>query len=147
MAAILVFQNNETVAMLAVPNKSCGNWTLFLCRWCASRDSTNQNALFVEWFSRWGRAVFRGVYGEIFDLFQACVGNFHTRLYRRGKLLEHFTLMVVKLLLNILLSWAFVTSLNCSVICTPPWWFESCFCRPSWIHCWLLLSTYLNLHV
>ena len=44
----------------------------------ASRDSTNQNALFVEWFSCLGRAVFRGVTGEIFALFQACVGNFHT---------------------------------------------------------------------
>ena len=38
--------------------------------------------------------------------------------------------MVVTLLLNILLSWAFVASLNCSVMCTPPWWFECCFCRP-----------------
>ena len=47
-------------------------------RRCASRDSTNQNALFVEWFSRLGRAFFRGVYGEIFALFQACVRNFHT---------------------------------------------------------------------
>ena len=45
-------------------------------RW-ASRDSTNQNALFVEWFSRLGRAVFRGVYVEIFALFQASVGNFY----------------------------------------------------------------------
>ena len=106
---------------------------------CVTRFDQSQ-ALFVEWFSRWGRAVFKGVYGEIFDLFQAWIGNFHTRLYRRGKLLEHFTLMVVKLLLNILLSLAFVTSLNCSVMCTPPWWFESCFCRPSWIHCWLLLA-------
>ena len=48
--------------------------------------------------------------------------------------------MVVTLLLNILLSWAFVTSLNCSVMCRPPWWFECCFCRSSWIHCWLLLA-------
>ena len=48
-------------------------------RWlCGSRDSTNQNALFVEWFSRLRRVVFRGVYGEIFALFQACVGNFYT---------------------------------------------------------------------
>ena len=50
----------------------------FPARRRASRDSTNQNALFVEWFSRLGRAVLRGVYGEIFALFQACVGNFHT---------------------------------------------------------------------
>ena len=45
-------------------------------RRCASRDSTNQNALFVEWFSPPERAIFRGVYGEIFALFQAFVGNF-----------------------------------------------------------------------
>ena len=43
---------------------------------CASRDSTNQNASFVEWFSRSERAVFRGIRCEIFALFQACVGNF-----------------------------------------------------------------------
>ena len=54
------------------------NVTIQAVRRCASRDSTNQNALFVEWFSRLGRAVLRGVYGEIFALFQACVGNFHT---------------------------------------------------------------------
>ena len=36
------------------------------------------NALFVEWFSRLERAVFRGVHDEIFALFQACVGNFDT---------------------------------------------------------------------
>ena len=34
----------------------------------------------VEWFSRLERAVFRGVYGEIFAFFQACVGNFDTIL-------------------------------------------------------------------
>ena len=61
-------------------------------------------------------------------------------LYRRGKLLEHFILIEVVLLLNILLSWAFVTSLNCSVMCKPPWWFECYFRRSSWIHCWLLLA-------
>ena len=47
-------------------------------RRCASRDSTNQNASFVEWFSRLERAVFRGICGEIFALFQVCVGNFDT---------------------------------------------------------------------
>ena len=51
---------------------------LSLVRRCASRDSTNQNASFVEWFSRSERAVFRGICGEIFALFQACVGNFDT---------------------------------------------------------------------
>ena len=44
----------------------------------ASRDSTNQNASFVEWFSRLERTFFRGICGEIFALFQACVGNFDT---------------------------------------------------------------------
>ena len=44
----------------------------------ASRHSTNQNALFVEWFSRLETAFFRGEYGESFALFQVCVGNFDT---------------------------------------------------------------------
>ena len=65
-------------------------------------------------------------------------------LYRRGKLLEHFILIAVALLLNILLFWAFVTRLNCSVMCRPPWWFECCFCRSSWIYCWLLLAVLSN---
>ena len=47
-------------------------------RRCASRDSTNQNASFVDLFSRLERAVFRGICGEIFALFQVCVGNFGT---------------------------------------------------------------------
>ena len=51
--------------------------TVFTRR-CASRDSTNQNASFVEWFSRLERAVLRGICGEIFALFQVCVGNFDT---------------------------------------------------------------------
>ena len=57
---------------------------------------------------------------------------------------ELLILIVVTLLLNILLSWAFVTSLNCSVMCRPPWWFECCFCRSSWIYCWLLLAVLSN---
>ena len=65
-------------------------------------------------------------------------------LYGPGKLLQHLILIVVTLLLHILLSWAFVTSLNCSVMCKPPWWFECCFCRSSWIHCWLLLAVLSN---
>ena len=36
---------------------------------CSSRDSTNQNALFVEWFSRLERAVFRVVYRVKFSLY------------------------------------------------------------------------------
>ena len=77
------------------------------------------------------------VYVVKFSLYSKLVLVIST-LYRRGKLLEHFILIVVALLLNILLSWAFVRSLNCSVMCRPPWWFECCFCRSSWIHCWLL---------
>ena len=91
-----------------------------------------------EWFSYLERAVFRGVCGEIFALFRACVGNFDC--IRRGKLLEHFILIAVALLFNILLSWAFLTSLDCSVTCRPPWWCECYFRRSSWIHCWLLLA-------
>ena len=52
--------------------------TLLGPRRCASRGSTNQNASFVEWFSCLERVVFRGIRGEIFALFQACVGNFDT---------------------------------------------------------------------
>ena len=37
-----------------------------------------------------------------------------------------------------------MTSLNCSVMCRPPWWFECCFCRSSWIYCWLLLAVLSN---
>ena len=61
-------------------------------------------------------------------------------LYRRGKLLEHFILIAVAIVLNILLSWAFETSLNCSVMCKPPWCLEWYFRRSSWIHCCLLLA-------
>ena len=43
---------------------------------CASRDSTNQNASIVDWFSRLERSIFRGICGEIFALFHVCVGNF-----------------------------------------------------------------------
>ena len=74
-----------------------------------------------------------------FSLYSKLVWVIST-LYGRGKLLEHLILIAVTLRLNILLSWAFVTSLNCSVMCKPPWWFECCFCRSSWIHCWLLLA-------
>ena len=41
-------------------------------------------------------------------------------LYHRGKLFEHFIFIAVALVLHILLSWAFVTSLNCSVMYKPP---------------------------
>ena len=47
-------------------------------RRCASRDSTNQNALFGGVIFALKIAIFRGVSSEIFALFQACVGNFDT---------------------------------------------------------------------
>ena len=107
-------------------------------RRCASRGSTNQNASFVEWFSRLERAVFRVVYGEILALFQAWIGNFDTK--PPWKVFGTLILILVTLLLKILLSWAFETSLNCSVMCKPPRWFECYFRRSCWIHCWLLLA-------
>ena len=145
------------------------------------RDSTNQNASFVEWFSllergsfenealvrfrdlgasfsRFGcfvlqssfssvsfsklpleRAVFRGICGVIFALFYSKLVLVISTLYSRGKFLEHFILIAVALVFNIL-SWAFVTILNCSVMCKPPWWFECYFLLSPWIHCWLLLA-------
>ena len=107
-------------------------------RRCASRDSTNQNASFVDWFSRLERAVFRGTCGEMFALFQASVGNFDT--IPPWKVVWTLILIALALLLNILLSWAFVTSLNCSVKCKPPWWFDRNFRCSSWIHSWLLVA-------
>ena len=78
-----------------------------------------------------------------FALFQAWVDNFDT--IPLGKLLEHFILIVVALLFSILLSWAFATSLNCSVMCKPPWWLNCNFRRSSW-STWSTWSTcYFNL--
>ena len=102
-------------------------------RRCASRDSTKE-CVICEWLE-----LFSEVYVVKFSLYSKFVWVIWT-LYRRGKLLEHFILIAVALVLNILLSWAFVTSLNCSAMCRRPWWFECCFCRSSWIHCWLLLA-------
>ena len=89
------------------------------------------------------KELFAEVYVVKFSLYSKLVLIIST-LYCRGKLLEHFILIAVALLLNILLSWAFVTSLNCSVMCGPPWGFECCFCRSSWIYCWLLLAVLSN---
>ena len=107
----------------------CGFATRFArtYSWCASRDSTNQNASFVDWWYIWWNFAF-----------QARVDNFDT--ISLGKLLEHFILIVVALLFNMLLSWAFATSLNYSVMCKPPWWFDCNFRRTSWIHSWLLVA-------
>ena len=83
------------------------------------------------------------VYVVKFSLYSKLVLVIST-LYRRGKLSEPFISIAVALLFNILLSWAFVTSLNYSVMCRPPWWLECCFCRFSWIYCWLLLAVLSN---
>ena len=56
------------------------------------------------------------------------------------KVVGTLILIAVALLLNIFLSWTFVTSLICLLMCEPPWWFECYFRRSSWIHCWLLLA-------
>ena len=112
-------------------------------RRCASRDSTNQNASFVDWFSRLERAVLRGTCGEMFASFQASVGNFDT--IPPWKVVWTLILIALALLLNILLSWAFVTSLNCSVKCKPPWWFDRNFRCSSWIHSWLLAARFCRI--
>ena len=93
-----------------------------------------------EWFSRLERVVFRVVYGEIFNLFEAWIGKFR-HWYRRGKLLEHFILIVVTLLLNIfafLRVWDKFELLG--HMWKPPRWFECYFRRSSWIYYWLLLA-------
>ena len=113
-------------------------------RRCASRDSTSQNASFVEWFSRLERAVFRGISGEIFALFQACVGNFDT--IPPWKVVGTLSLDSSRVTFKY---FAFVSFCDtffcvCSVMCRPPWWFECCFCRSSWINCWLLLAVLSN---
>ena len=103
-----------------------------------SRDSTNQDAIFVEWLSRLERAFFRGIYGEILALFQACVGNFDIippwkvvgTLYLDSSCItfKYFAFLSVcdkfELLGHVQLS--------------RHGWFESYFRRSSWIYCWLL---------
>ena len=108
-------------------------------RRCASRDSTNQNALFVEWFSRLGRAVFRGEYGEIFALFQACVGNFQTiRPWKVVGTLYLDSSYVTFKYFAFLRFWDKFELLG--HMWKPPRWFECYFRRSSWIYCWLLLA-------
>ena len=106
-----------------------------LSRRCASGDSTNQNALFVECFSRLWRAVFIGVYGA---LFQACVGNFHA--IRSWKVAGTLYLDSSYVTLKYFAFLSVYDKFELLVMYKPPWWFECCFCRSSWIHCWLLLT-------
>ena len=110
----------------------------FPARRCASRDATNQNALFVEWFLRLGRAVFRGVYGEIFALFQGCVGNFHTTRPWKvvGTLYLDSSYVTFKYFafLSVCDKFELLGHVQAAMM------FWVLFRRSSWIHCWLLLA-------
>ena len=85
-----------------------------------------------------GRAVFRGVYGKIFALFEACVGNFHTirpwkvvgTLYVDGSYVtsKYFAF------LSVCDKFELLGHVHAAMM------IRVCFCRPSWIHCWLLLA-------
>ena len=107
-------------------------------RRCASRDSTNQNALFVEWFSRLERAVFRVAYGEIFALFQACVGNFDTIPPWKvvGTLYLDSSCVTFKYFafLSVCDKFELLGHVQAAMM------FWVLFRRSSWIHCWLLLA-------
>ena len=75
---------------------------------------------------------------QIFPLFQACVGNFHTiRPWRVVGTLNLDSSYVT------FRCFAFL-SICFSVMCKSPQWFEFCFCRSSWIYCWLLLAVLLD---
>ena len=120
-------------------NKTSSFCASFRGRQCASRDSTNQNVLFVEWFSRLERAVFGGVHDDIFAIFQACVGNFDT--------IPPWKVVWTLYLDSSYVSFQYFAFLS---VCDKfelfghtirlPWWFECYFRRSSWIHCRLLLS-------
>ena len=107
-------------------------------RWCASRDFTNQNALFVERFSRLERAVFRVAYGEIFALFQACVGNFDTIPPWKvvGTLYLDSSCVTFKYFafLSVCDKFELLGHVQAAMM------FCVLFRRSSWIHCWLLLA-------
>ena len=92
----------------------------------------------MELFSLLGRAVFRGVYGEIFALFEAFVGNFYTirpwtvvgTLYLDGSFVnfKYFAFLSVCDKFELLGNEHAAMMIRVS------------FCCPSWIHCWLLLA-------
>ena len=92
----------------------------------------------MEWCSPLGRAVFRGVYGEIFALFEAFVGNFHTirpwtvvgTLYLDGSYVnfKYFAF------LSVCDKFELLGKVHAAMM------IRVCFCCPSWIHCWLLLA-------
>ena len=107
-------------------------------RRCASRDSTNQNASFVEWFSRLERAVFRGICGDIFPLFQAYVGNFDTTPPRKvvGTLYLDRSCVSFKYFafLSVCDKFELLGHVQAAMM------FCVLFRRSSWIHCWLLLA-------
>ena len=89
-------------------------------------------------FSPLGRAVFRGVYGEIFALFEAFVGNFHNirpwtvvgTLYLDGSYVnfKYFAF------LSVCDKFELLGNVHAAMM------IRVCFCCPFWIHCWLLLA-------
>ena len=110
----------------------------FRTRRCASPDSTNQNASFVKWFPRLERAVFRGICGEIFALFQVCVGNFDTILPWKvvGTLYLDSSCISFKYFafLSVCDKFELLGHVQAAMM------FWVLFRRSSWIHCWLLLA-------
>ena len=105
-------------------------------RRCESRDSTNQNALFVEWFSRLERADV--VYGVNFALFQAWIGNFDTIPPWIGVGTLNFDSSYVTFKYFAFLSVCDKFELLGQVQAATTIW--ALFRRSSWIHCWLLLA-------
>ena len=108
-------------------------------RRCASRDSTNQNALFFRVIFSPGKSHFqRCIWWNFCFIPSVCREFWH---YAAVEVVGTLYLdSGCTTFMNILLSWVFVTSLNCSVMCKPLRWFECYFRRSSWIHCWLLLA-------
>ena len=92
----------------------------------------------MKWFSRLGRAVFIGVYGEIFAVFEAFVVYFHTirpwtvvgTLYLDGSYVtfKYFAF------LSVCDKFELLGDVHATMM------IRICFCCPSWIYCWLLLA-------
>ena len=92
----------------------------------------------MKWFSRLGRAVFIGVYGEIFAVFEVFVVYFHTirpwtvvgTLYLDGSYVtfKYFAF------LSVCDKFELLGDVHATMM------IRICFCCPSWIYCWLLLA-------
>ena len=92
----------------------------------------------MKWFSRLGRAVFIGVYGEIFAVFEAFVVYFHTirpwtvvgTLYLDGSYVtfKYFAF------LSVCDKFELLGDVHATMM------IRICFCCPTWIYCWLLLA-------